>query len=316
MLTVYYDVNWQNNETFHNTIQKFTPGETGEWNDIVATTDPNEADYHVIFNSPTRSVPDATKLVFCMEPPCSPQCQNLDAYGKQTYPVESYCRPQFWWVGKTYDELRKLSPPNKRKQLSWITSDKGRIGGLFKKFRKYLMTKDYKVHEYKNIPLCPNRLNFLNNPMDGHILRMEFLEHMRKDGLTELELYGRGQFDDLSCYKGEIKDKWDGLSDYRYTLAIENYRGPNYFTEKITDAWLSWTMPIYWGSTNLSEFVPDNSYVYIDIEDERAPQRVQEILESDIREENLGAIAEARERILNRYQIWPTVQRHINDLRR
>lgn len=52
------------------------------------------------------------------------------------------------------------------------------------------------------------------------------------------------------------------------------------------------------------------------IEDERAPQRVQEILESDIREENLGAIAEARDRILNRYQIWPTVQRHINDLRR
>lgn len=108
--------------------------------------------------------------------------------------------------------------------------------------------------------------------MDGHILRMKFLEHMQREGFPQLDLYGRRQLEDIPYYEGEINYYWDGLRDYRYKLAIENYNGPNYFSEKIVDAWLSWSMPIYWGCTNSSEFVPEDSYVYIDIENGKPPQ--------------------------------------------
>ena len=74
-------------------------------------------------------------------------------------------------------------------------------------------------------------------------------------------------------------------------------------------------MPIYWGCTNLSEYLPENSYVQIDIEDPNAAYHVSRIIESDLREANIDAIAEARERILDRYQIWPTVQDSILRLR-
>jgi hypothetical protein len=142
---------------------------------------------------------------------------------------------------------------------------------------------------------------------------MKFLDEFLDSESELLDLYGRGDFSG-SHYKGEIADKWDGLADYRYSLAIENYSGPNYFSEKITDALLAWCMPIYWGCTNLSDYLPEDSFVRIDIEDDDAPERVRDIVESDIREQNLDAIAEARRLILEEYQIWPTVERAINDI--
>jgi len=142
---------------------------------------------------------------------------------------------------------------------------------------------------------------------------MSFLDRLLDTEPELLDLYGRGEFSGPH-YKGEIEDKWDGLVNYRYSLVIENYSGPNYFSEKLSDALLAWCMPIYWGCTNLSEYLPEDSFVRIDIEDEDAPQQVREIVESDIREQNLDAIAEARRLILEEYQIWPTVERAIEDV--
>src|SRR5687768_17715451 len=52
---------------------------------------------------------------------------------------------------------------------------------------------------------------------------------------------------------------------YRYSLAIENFSGPYYWTEKVIDCYLSWTMPLYFGCTNLADYFPAESFVQIDI---------------------------------------------------
>lgn len=111
-----------------------------------------------------------------------------------------------------------------------------------------------------------------------------------------------------------MDDKLAALSDYRYTLAIENYEGPNYFSEKIADALLAWCLPIYWGCTNLDEYLPEDAYVRIDIERDDAPERVAAIVESDLRERRLDAIAEARHRILEEYQFMPVIERAIESI--
>jgi hypothetical protein len=220
--------------------------------------------------------------------------------------MSEFYKPQRWWLGMDYDELKKLKPPQKSRKLSWITTDKGRLNGIYGKFRKWLIENNWKKHEYKDLPLVPRGINYLNKDMDGHIMRMEFLNKLTENNFKELDLFGRGSFNDIDFYEGELSDKWNGLRDYRYTLAIENYSGDNYFSEKIIDALLSWTMPIYWGCQNLSDFLPAGSYVAIDIEQD-GPERIREIIRSDIREKNLEAIAEARQIILNDLQIWPTV---------
>jgi hypothetical protein len=49
-------------------------------------------------------------------------------------------------------------------------------------------------------------------------------------------------------------DKADGLAPYRYSIVIENLREPSYFTEKLVDALLCDTVPIYWGAPDIADF--------------------------------------------------------------
>ena len=47
---------------------------------------------------------------------------------------------------------------------------------------------------------------------------------------------------------GEIKNKIDFLSSYKFSIAMENTEGDGYISEKIIDSFISGTIPIYYGS--------------------------------------------------------------------
>lgn len=131
----------------------------------------------------------------------------------------------------------------------------------------------------------------------GHKVRMGFLDYLRAHAFP-VEVYGKGiQY---------IEDKWDGLAPYRYSLAIENFSGPDYWTEKIADCFLSWTVPIYYGCTNLEDYFPDGSFIRIDI---TRPQEALEIIKEAITTDDwtarLLALQEARELVLDKYQFFP-----------
>ncbi len=79
----------------------------------------------------------------------------------------------------------------------------------------------------------------------GHKLRHAVVDHIRQNG-PEVDVMGGG-------YK-PFQDKADGLAPYRYSVVIENMREPGYFSEKLVDAVLCNTVPIYWGCPNLSDF--------------------------------------------------------------
>jgi len=44
-----------------------------------------------------------------------------------------------------------------------------------------------------------------------------------------------------------LEFKVDGLKDYAFSVAVENGRVPDYFSEKLIDCFLTGTVPIYWG---------------------------------------------------------------------
>jgi hypothetical protein len=48
--------------------------------------------------------------------------------------------------------------------------------------------------------------------------------------------------------------KTDGLAPYRYSVVIENCQEQNYFTEKLVDAFLCKTVPIYRGCPNIGDY--------------------------------------------------------------
>ena len=304
MTNVYFHASWDETAAeFLQGLSKQTPGEEPVWNGIHGVTDPDIAEYHVAFNRYDKVLDPSRTLLFSAEPPVSNIYGNWDdSEYLETFPIEHHYKPQRWWLGKTYDELRALDPPEKTTNLSWITTDKGRAAGSLGRLSRRLCRRLGISEQWRrDLPLV-NR-----GGTDGHVLRMSFLDDLVASNTDLLDLYGRGDFSG-PYYKGEVENKWDGLVDYRYSLAIENYSGPNYFSEKLTDALLAWCMPIYWGCTNLEQYLPADSFVRIDIEAGEAVERVQDIVASNRRERNLDAIAEARRRLLEEYQIWPTIE--------
>jgi alpha(1,3/1,4) fucosyltransferase len=51
------------------------------------------------------------------------------------------------------------------------------------------------------------------------------------------------------------------LSNYRFTISMENVRQPGYSTEKITDAFLAGSIPIYWGDPFIAQDFDSRTFI-------------------------------------------------------
>lgn len=135
----------------------------------------------------------------------------------------------------------------------------------------------------------------------GHNKRMDFLDNIKE--LPFVQLYGRGI--------NPIHDKWDALSKSKYAIAYENYQNDYYWTEKIIDCFLSYTMPLYFGCNKIDDFFSKDSFIQIDPSDKHINLFLKEIVASNKWEKNLEAISAARELVLDKYQLFPFLSNHI-----
>jgi hypothetical protein len=132
----------------------------------------------------------------------------------------------------------------------------------------------------------------------SHKLRLDFALKLKEYFKDKIDLFGRGIKD--------FDDKWDVLKNYKYTIAIENGAYNDYFTEKITDSFLSYTYPLYYGCKNISRYFSEESFKYIDIENfEKSKLIIEEILDSPFYyEDKLPIIKESRMKCLNEYNVF------------
>jgi hypothetical protein len=304
MPSVYFHVPHTRDEEWLIRISKQTPGGSCTWGDISATNDSDEADYIIIQHPPRQNFPSDKLLWFPGESPVfRSRWDYTEAFRKYPY----LHVPVVWWVSKPYDDLIKGEIPEKSKLVSWVTSDKGiDYHPIVRKVSRVLSCVGVDERARQHVP-------FVRGRSDGHRKRMIFLQNLVSNQPELVDIYGRGDFSG-SWYHGEIEDKWLALAPYKYSVVVENYSGKNYFSEKLADALLSWSMPIYWGCTNLDEFIPENSYVNINIDDPDAAGCIEKIVQSGAWERNLSAISEARQKILNEYQLWPTVENQIGNI--
>ena len=137
----------------------------------------------------------------------------------------------------------------------------------------------------------------------GHLLRLSFIDflHARK---FPFHLYGRGF--------QPIEDKFDGIHPFKYSIAVENFSCPDYWTEKIADCFLSWTMPIYFGCSNITDYFPAESMIMVDLnKPEEALRIIEEAGATDRWSNSLEHIQKARELVLNKYQFFPSIAEKI-----
>jgi hypothetical protein len=143
---------------------------------------------------------------------------------------------------------------------------------------------------------------------EGHRQRVRFVEKLKKHFGQDIDVFGNG-FD-------PIPDKWDAIYPYKYHVVLENCSVPDYWTEKLADAFLGLAYPIYYGCTNLSSYFPDKSFTPIYINDpEQAIYTIGEIIENKTYERSVKYIMEANSLVLNRYNIFPMLAQLCNEIK-
>jgi hypothetical protein len=63
-------------------------------------------------------------------------------------------------------------------------------------------------------------------------------------------------------YRGRVAHKRDVLDRTRFAICYENVRDlPGYITEKIFDCFFSGCVPVYWGASNITDYIPADCFV-------------------------------------------------------
>ena len=138
-----------------------------------------------------------------------------------------------------------------------------------------------------------------------HQARVEFTQAL-KAVLPEMEIFGQGvQW---------IRDKAEALDPYRYHLAIENHVCPHHWTEKLSDPFLAWCLPFYYGCPNAAEYFPEESFIPLDIyQFGAAKERIEQAIRDDEYTRRLPAIREARRLAIEEYATFPQLARLITE---
>ena len=282
MFKIYFAPAWGlTSEEMLDDYRHQTPGNTGVWKDMQATTNPDEADYLIIqdYCDPEllgKFSPDQV-YYFGREVPGLGPIGDYSSWGINVFSyVDESSHLYTKWrypnkfsggVNRSYDELYQMDePPTKTKLLSCIQSGK--------------------------------------QACEGHVKRVQFLREFIERNPEDLDLFGSIPF---SNTKLKDDDKWEGLAPYKYSIAFDNGKYPNYFATQFTDAILSWNVPLFWGCPNIDEYFPEGCYETFDIDDYNEIDRRLEFINSDKYDDRIEALREARVRILDKYNLWPTV---------
>jgi hypothetical protein len=135
----------------------------------------------------------------------------------------------------------------------------------------------------------------------GHRKRVAFLCELMKRYGKRMDYFGR----DFA----PVKNKFDAITPYKYHIAIENCNLVNYWTEKLADAWIAWSLPIYCGDPSILRNVPDPMGIeVIDISDVPSSMRhIDYILKEDIYSSRLDAISRCREWVIKKSSVTERV---------
>ncbi len=263
-------------------MMRQTSGYSGSWEGIRFTCDPvDECDVIIVLNYMLDTVTVR----------CAPD--NVWALMQ-----EPYVRGVFDWIVEGHEQYRHVFTHHLKRR----TERKRYIP--CQPALPWHVNKSYDELKNIRVPDKQKSLSWITSNLasfPGHKVRIDFLAFLQSRAFP-MDLYGKGI--------NYIEDKWNGLAPYRYSLAIENSSSPDYWTEKVADCFLSWTVPIYYGCTNLEEYFPAESFIRINInQPEAALETIKATLACDNWEDRQPALEEARALVLDRYQFFPQMKK-------
>jgi hypothetical protein len=106
------------------------------------------------------------------------------------------------------------------------------------------------------------------SPIFTDFFRLNFIEELNK--YKKVDMGGKYK----NNVGGRVKDKIKFFKDYKFSIAMENRKGDGYASEKIIDSFISGTIPIYYGSYMIEEYINPKSFILI-----RGPEDLKQKIE-------------------------------------
>jgi len=243
----------------------------GKWNNIETVFNINDADYIIIFDG---GVANLSKYSANINPNKIIYVQTEPVTHIKQHPAKFHASfDRFHYIGKWHIDL----PFKYFENLS--------VPSKHKTLSAIISNKNFNINYNRRIEICKRLKNMLGNAFDH---------------------FGRG-FNPIDSPAG----KYDGLIDHKYSLCIENSAIQNYFTEKICDAFLCWTKPIYWGCPNISDYFPKESYIHIDIHNKNVINTILDEIRKPI---DYNVLKIARNSVLYNYGVYASIEKIINTI--
>jgi hypothetical protein len=279
-------------------LTRQTPGSRGVWEDCIFFIDEEveECDYWVVYeglkrDEHTRCSPQNT-IIITGEPP---SIKDYNPRFLAQFGTVITCNPN---INHSHVILGQQSQP-------WHA---GIVRTPERNSTVKLNYDDFQNINYNQKDKLISVICSMKSATMGHRQRLRFVDHLRKHFNGKLDIFGRGF--------NPIPDKWDAIYPYKYHIALENSSIQDYWTEKLSDAFLGLAYPIYYGCTNISSYFPSKSFSSIDIYDpEKAISVIEEIIENRTYEKSMKYILEAKSLVLNQYNLFPMLASVCHDLK-
>ena len=274
-----------------------TPGANGVWGNckFFINQEINECDYWIIYedidNSESCKCPLENVIFISGEP------QSVKQYNT------SFLK-QFPIIMTTQNEININKTIHTQTSLPWLIGVSYSLQKKQWNSSKYLTYDDFKnkliVKKDKLLSVCISN----KTSTKGHRDRLKFVEQLKEQFGSELDIYGRGF--------NEIEDKGMAIFNYKYCIVIENCQQENYWTEKLADTFLGGAYPIYYGCSNIFDYFNKASLTCIDIYDiHKSINIINGLISNNQFEKSLEHIKLSRELILDQYNLFELINKYI-----
>lgn len=214
-----------------------------------------------------------------------------EPYSVLSYPL-SYCK-QFGIVCSCQEEIKLSNVIYTPAMLPWFVGVESRSQGEDYVHLNYEDIQKSQPQKTKLISVITSNKAFTQ----GHLDRLKFVEKLQKHYGDQIDVFGRGY--------NEFADKWDVLSPYKYHIAIENSSSKHYWTEKLSDCYLSNTYPLYYGCTNIKEYFPENALTVLDIHNfDQAVKCIDKVIEEDTFNKRQAELLQCKQLVMNGYNMF------------
>ena len=144
--------------------------------------------------------------------------------------------------------------------------------------------------------------------MPGHNRRIKFLNLLKEKFPNKIDYYGMGV--------NPVLDKAEAILPYRFHICIENSQIYDYWTEKLADPLLGFSIPIYIGCLNIDKYFNTEGMYILSLDNENdILETISKILVDPEKayQSKLSALRNNRLKLLNEFNIFSLIDKTLKE---